>query len=410
MYLSLKDHLGAYLCASLRFRTLAWEQTTGLRILYGALGAPEHILPALIESVLCFQDGVFWCASSMEGDPRLLTRIEAALSACWRFRTFSESRRLGFGSCCRSLLLGLLLGLHDQRRFILESLGDDCAYYGKGCARLYEEENAPIRPMAIGVFAAYAPDSVLLELPADDRILRPNRIEELRSVFSSKWTFVADIPFYSWHLVGQMCGWTATTIRSQVFVAIAAASAYLERFWHVYETTWSYVCFRDPELAVYKLLTMPSPPSDDGCSLQAWSLLQHKADPEMIVQAFAVAGRWPCSINSVEQGHRCQAWLQKIHGKALSAHQLVVRGCLAQLRTLYSPPCLKLHSRQCRLEQVHLRLGAKKPPRMSSASVFMSDFFGETRTELDRRGCKGSFRTTKLGMCVGVEKFSGLFF
>ena len=97
-----------------------------LNELWTLLGVPEHWLELFNDSQIRFHNGRLFVKSSLADAVDLHKRLTVLFLWTWKFRTWSDSRWLGLGKCCRCLVLAIVLGLSDLVEWIKNQRSIPC--------------------------------------------------------------------------------------------------------------------------------------------------------------------------------------------------------------------------------------------------------------------------------------------
>ena len=94
------------------------------------------------------------------------TRCACGSQGLWAFSEFSESRFIGMGYCCRTVLASVLLGLEDLVQFVKDQKSES-NYVVCGFSRFSPEVK---NMMALVSLTSYLPETVLGLMLHDDRL------------------------------------------------------------------------------------------------------------------------------------------------------------------------------------------------------------------------------------------------
>ena len=84
-----------------------------------------------------FLDGRIMVSNVAANTPMLTSVIMACLTTAWRFVKISDARGLTIGTCSRSLVSALLMGVEDHVAFIMEDEKPNLVFL-QGFSRLQE--------------------------------------------------------------------------------------------------------------------------------------------------------------------------------------------------------------------------------------------------------------------------------
>ena len=87
----------------------------------------------LVTLQIRWHDGALKASTAFRSDPQLIDRVSCVLLQAWQFQNFSESWRVSLGSCCRTVLPSMLLGLEQYVNYLLDVAKCSRYYLGGFC-------------------------------------------------------------------------------------------------------------------------------------------------------------------------------------------------------------------------------------------------------------------------------------
>ena len=148
-----------------------------------------------------WSNGCMWVNPVWGSNPELLETLCSCLHQLFRFKAATESRWLSVGHGCRVMLVGLMVGLPELARYLLDH-GYLSNFYSTGFEKL---ANPQLREfIAIAAHSSYISDGSLKFWLEDDRVL--GRLDEFSSALHEELQWLRNVPQLSWERVAVAVG------------------------------------------------------------------------------------------------------------------------------------------------------------------------------------------------------------
>lgn len=358
-YITLMEFARLWVCTRLVFQD--WEMEQGAA-LWSMLGFNMEMAERLNDLQIRVVGDIIYVAEKCKGDPSIIDTIVDVVSACCRWRKWTDSRWCSIGDSSRSLLTSLLLGIESLVAFAL-SRGHSAFYLAKAKQVSPAVKRLTVQASVVGFVA----DAALGILLTDDRL--PVVYTELMAEVDSEVSYVLNIPMEMWAFLGRCLGLEPIGMRSDaVHGALASAAALKEHFQVATEPPWSLVRTGDIEEEVAKLAEGPQP--TEAVSWAVWQLCRVGYPRPEVLEGLQLLRLLPWSQVSTEQGHSAGSVAMKKH-RLMGQAMLQSRSMLRQAACLFRecPEQVKLN----RLRDALGRLRKYQPQKMGARQAYISE-------------------------------------
>lgn len=330
-YSLLVAHLPKWLRRSVRF-VAPQANTTFLHTLWTSLQIDSEVVDVLVSLELRWSGDRLEVCNRFEDDPHLMHMLSGALLHLWRFRKFCDSRWITVGVTCRTLVIGLLTGLHDTVRYIREeTTASD--YYIHGFARLIESLREFI---SIVAFGSVVSDALLCCLLEDDRVA--GRVDELEAALTEEVQWLLSLPGHVWGRVACVISdsYSGHTLRSLVLLAAFRSLAFADKriLREAKSFPWSPARGNVDE-NLRRLGAMPDQTESTTKKIQ--TLVRFGFNMQQLVDGVGRLRQVSWSTTTVEQCHGSASTLMKAHGD-YGKKTLMARAMVHMMRPLFQQP------------------------------------------------------------------------
>ena len=280
--------------------------------LWRLLGLPTEVIDDLLRL------GLRWDAARQQllvspahvSCKTLTQDVLAVLQACWRFKEFSDSRFIGMGSCSRTVVAAVLLGLENLVQFVKDQKAES-NYFVNGFSRFTPEVKAL---MSLACLTSYLPETVLGLLHHDDRlaVIYPEVLNEIKDELA----FAHAIPSAVLDFISTGMSFVGCYVDAvHTGMAIAAAAIH-NGIAYMTEPPFS-LCIGDVEsnLSLFKTATEPT----EETARKIWLLLAMDFNPSMLVAGIGRLRDMKHSSMTCEQAHAAGTVFMKLHRTYTSA-------------------------------------------------------------------------------------------
>jgi hypothetical protein len=360
-------HMGQWLLDKVKFVNEPVPRED-LEALWTALGVDSD----WVDTLACL--GVIWRGGCLEvsaehaSDVDLFDTLSGALLRLWGFAAFSDSRWVTVGRSCRTLTMGLLSGVLDLAKTIMD---DPTAsqHHISGVTRLSWKAK---KFAVMAAISAYPSDALLTDLLEDDRVVK--RLWHLQQCLEDEMHWVANLPQPVWALlsgaVGDSSGGCPCSPRelrsstiaaahtSVAFVAVRVFNAAKQQPWSLAQGD---IAKNLEELALSS--HVPTEPTTQ----KIWRLLQAGFNRAQLIQGVELLREIGWSSASVEQQHGSASTVHR-YRKTYGAETLAARSLIHCMRQFFTPSAEEktIAELQKRLQLAE----ARRPVRFSARQLY----------------------------------------
>lgn len=319
----LLKHVAPWLGKVLAFAD--WHNDSA-RELYMSMDCDADFLDTFVDLEVRFSAGRLLVAEKHKDREGLLDLLGTLLLKAWSFRRWSESRWLSLGSCCRSVMLSLFLGLESLVQFVLDA-GESRFHLGGFCDNLTAQVREFICVVSV---SSRVPDSVLAVLVRDDRV--PLVLQEIDAEIDLELTWVASLPDEVWRQLGCVAAQAGPSLRSACLAAALTAAGYVQgKLRPARQGVWRLLSGdRQANLAE---LAIGDPPEQDELLYKIYEIMRLGFGVDKVLEGLQALSKVSWTTLVVEQGHASASGLMKVH-KEYGMATLKARSMLLQFRPL----------------------------------------------------------------------------
>ena len=316
--------------------------------------------------------------------------VVTALLGIWKFKTFSDSRWITVGICCRSLVAGLLSGLSSLIDFIKDkNVTKNMEYHLGGWNKLGD---TAIRFIVLSSLASYVPDAALGQLFEDSRLVK--HCDAVRESMVDELTWLESMDDFIWATLCKVfpasVDMSHDRLRSEVLEAAHVAACFFD--WRALlpatSLPWSLVQGDQVE-NLRRLAEGPEP--REPTAWKIWQLVHAGCSNELLQQGLNLMGEAPWTTGSTEQNHAMAAVVKRLH-KEMGEEQLVSRAYIGGF--LKVMPSLTMEEKKIvKLARRLSQLTGKRPARLHGRHIFYADMVDIlTDVSKSRQGVQAKLR------------------
>jgi hypothetical protein len=365
---SLRSSLGQLLCCApawinLRLQFEDWAMGSQ-EALWRTLGIETEVADVLVDLQLRWDPSArkLKVARRHMYSPTLSSDILAVMRTTWRFRSFSDSRWIGLGSCARTLASATLLGLEDLVTFVRATPGQS-HYFIAGFAR-YDVHVKKMMSILCG--CAYLPEAVLSILVNDDRLA--TAYTQIEAEIGDEVCWLQETPQEVWSAISCGMGFRGN-LRDETISASVTAAAYIQEGLRYYNKfPWS-LLHGDPDTALSALEALEDCPEEETAR-KIWILLKMGFCRLALCSGLDRLRQVCHSAMSTEQAHCAGSTMLKLHRTYGDATMK------ARAFALQAKPMLSEDPREARLRRLTEQLAAiqhRNPNKLGGTQAYASD-------------------------------------
>ena len=359
----LHAHLPRFLATHLAFRD-AIDNSSATEDFWRTMGVDVENLDRVTEVAPWWDGSHLTVCATLKDDPDCLEKVSAVFLYFCRWRAFTETRWATIGPACRALVCCLCVGL-EKLVSITRADTTVTDYNLHGFSRL----SPSLKKFAvIAALASVVPDALLVELLADDRVVK--RSETLRETVMEEMHWIESIGDSVWARLGFVVGAhsSPSELRHCVVHSASVAFAFVHKriFQELESLPWRLaVGDIDQNLAD---LEESQEPISDMCAHRVRQLLRAGYNRATLKEAVSLLREVPWTSVPVEQAHGSCAVIHRQH-PMYSLDTLAHRALVHQCRHLFvkDPEERKLDKQQAVVDA----LKKKQPGRVSGRHAFM---------------------------------------
>eukprot|EP00974_Lingulodinium_polyedra_P084824 8210628-Lingulodinium_polyedra.AAC.1 len=166
-----------------------------------------------------------WVNAELEGDRDNLRKVTGVLQYLFQWKKFTETMFLSVGSSCRGVVASMAVGLSALVEMARETPG--CTdYHISGFGRV---SPAVLEYMVVAAVSSWAPDSAMVDVMEDDRLLK--RAASLKENFVTEIAWLDSLPVPVWEMLSSIAGpeQPPNVLRHKVLTAVHVSAAYIDR-------------------------------------------------------------------------------------------------------------------------------------------------------------------------------------
>eukprot|EP00971_Amphidinium_carterae_P321489 6390429-Amphidinium_carterae.6 len=340
------------------------EQHT-LSSLWAVLGLPPDVAEEVARMGLIWQEDRLCIASDELESAECLETISELLMSVWRVKSFSASRWLSSGSACRSMVVGLLTGLHSCVHALrAQHVVSD--YYASNVEKLGLPEK---RFVSVVAMSSWLSESFLEEMLQDARVA--TRCDELQELIACEYDALSKLPTNVYELIAVAGNYDASELRSAVLTAASISWCFLDQkvFRVAKQYPWSLVGMGE-ENAIEHLSGLDTLPANDFCK-KLCLLLAAGVSPKTVGRCIRLLGECVWSTAATEKQHSGVSTVKRFH-PSLSLSVLATRGFMHIQRQLL-PGRTEERKQYEKWQLRRQRLEKQVPTRLTGRNVFFRE-------------------------------------
>ena len=370
-YSHLQSHLSSFLTEHVVFEDIDVGEGD-LFAFWVALDVPPELSSMLAERGVFWREGRLHVKKACQHDEEIMPWLYSACMTVFRFKKFSSSRWITIGSCLRTLVAALALGL---MRLVQVTLEDPkvSSYYLGGFKKL---SAAMRRFCAVAAISSRPTEALSLAMLEDDRAVR--NIVSYEACLKGELEWMEQLGEPVWLLLEHACasGSSCTAIRSDCLDCAHTSLAYSYKNFldKVRSMPWC-IAIGDVD-ANLEAFAASTEPVDDPVAKKIKTLLGMNFSRPQLVEAVSMFRDCRWSTAFAEQLHAQAAVLHKLHREYGSA-TLCSRTMVSLLKLLVGTDPAVLEQQKAKKKLT--LLGKKQPEKASGRSHFVGAFATEAK-------------------------------